>query len=145
MAPQKLENLLKLNQYVANVLIHGDRKKYIVAMVTLHPETIATFASQVGLDKKSPEQLVKEPKVRELIRGIVAEVNTKLASYESIKNFGILPHDFSQEAGELTPSLKVKRKFCDKKYADVISRLYGDEPSQKESSAAAGDDAKLKS
>ncbi len=108
-APQKLENLLKLNPNISNVLIHGDQKKYIVALVTLQPHLRG---------KESDHETFQ------VIKDAVAEVNEQLASYESIKKFAILPHDFTVESGELTPSLKVKRKFCDKKFAKIIDELY---------------------
>lgn len=114
-APQKLENLLKLNPLISHVLVHGDQKKYIVALVTLDPREVERLK---GLGRGNSEQLEAE------IRSIIKRVNTQLASYETIKNFAILPQDFSIESGELTPSLKVKRKFCDEKFRDVINSLY---------------------
>lgn len=127
-APQKLENLLKLNKYVSNVLIHGDKRKYIVALLTLNFEEINKFAESKGIATRDHSALAKHPAIKELIRQHVAEVNTQLASHESIKTFDLLPEDFTVDSGELTPSLKVKRKFCDKKYAGVIDKLYGNEP-----------------
>ncbi|MEQ1875024.1 MAG: long-chain fatty acid--CoA ligase [Bdellovibrionia bacterium] len=126
-APQKLENLLKLNKYVSSVLIHGDKRKYIVALVTLNPENIQAFARERGIDFTNMKDLSQHPQVHGLIREAVAETNNGLASFESIKNFAILPGDFSVDSGELTPSLKVKRKYCDQKYKDNLDRLYGPE------------------
>jgi long-chain acyl-CoA synthetase len=108
-APQKIENILKLSPYISNVLIHGDQKKYIVALVTLSPSLAGRHA---------------EPEVYTLIKDAIAEANTTLASFESIKKFSILPNDFTIETGELTPSLKVKRKFCDQKFKKEIDELY---------------------
>lgn len=123
-APQKLENLLKLNKYISNVLIHGDQKKYIVSLLTLNPDEVKRFASQNNIPFDSYAELVKTSEIQQLIRDVVAQVNGQLASYESIKNFDILPNDFTIENGELTPSMKVKRKFCDKKYQQIIDSLY---------------------
>lgn len=124
-APQKLENLLKLNKYVSNVLIHGDRRKYIVALLTMNENEIQQFAQGQGISAASYDKLTEHQRIRDLYRQAVAEVNAKLASFETIKNFDLLPADFTIENGELTPSLKVKRKFCDKKYFDRIEKLYG--------------------
>lgn len=126
-APQKLENLLKLNKNISNVLIHGDQKKYIVALITLNSDTMKAFAQENQLPTASLQDLSKNPKVKDLIRDAVAQANSHLASYETIKNFAILPNEFTIENGELTPSLKVKRKFADKKYESQIKSLYGGE------------------
>lgn len=125
-APQKLENLLKLNKNISNVLIHGDQKKYIVALITLNPDTMKVFAEESQLPSRDIAELSSHPKVKDLIRNAVAHANAQLASYETIKNFAILPNEFTIESGELTPSLKVKRKFCDKKYEAQLKALYGD-------------------
>lgn len=124
-APQKLENLLKLDKNISNVLIHGDQKKYIVSLITLNPETMKSFAQDNQIIYKEISELSKHPKVKDLIRNAVAQTNSQLASYETIKNFAILPNDFTVESGELTPSLKVKRKILDKKYESQIKALYG--------------------
>ncbi len=123
-APQRLENLLKTNPYISNVLIHGDQKKYIVALITLNAGMIKKYASEKGVSFENMTDLIKSRQVYNLIKYIVAETNSHLASHESIKKFAILPHDFTIEAGELTPSLKVKRKVCDEKYRAEIDALY---------------------
>ena len=123
-APQKLEGLLKANRFISQVHIHGDQRKYVVALLTLNMDAVQKFAEENGVNSKDPESLVENAKVKDLIRRGVAEVNAQLASYESIKNFAILPREFTIEAGELTPSLKVKRKVVDVKYRDLIDKLY---------------------
>ena len=124
-APQKLENLLKLNKYISHALIHGDRRKYIVALLTLNFPAIEEFAQQHNISYINTRSLTQHPKIKELIRDNVAEINCKLLSFETIKNFAVLPDDFTIESGELTPSLKIRRKFCDKKYKKTLDRLYG--------------------
>jgi long-chain acyl-CoA synthetase len=120
-APQRLEGLLKLSPYISQVLIHGDQRKYVVALITLNEANLLKWA-ETKKNVKPP--FYQDPNVQELIRTAVADANTKLASFESIKRFEILPNDFTVEAGELTPSLKVKRKFCDAKYKSIIDSLY---------------------
>ncbi len=129
-APQKLEKLLKSSKYISNVLIHGDKKKYIVALVTLEEEEILKFAKEKQIEYGSFKELVDKNEIYQLIRRHVAEVNLDLASYESIKAFHILDHDFTIEGGQLTPSLKVKRKHCDNLYTEQIQKLFGNEASQ---------------
>ncbi|MDZ4662138.1 MAG: long-chain fatty acid--CoA ligase [Pseudomonadota bacterium] len=124
-APQKLENLLKLNKYISNVLVHGDQRKYIVTLVTLNADEVKRFASQNSISYSSFKELSKNQNVQKVIRDAIAEVNSQLANYETIKNFEILADDFTIESGELTPSLKVKRKLCDKKYKSILDGLYG--------------------
>lgn len=123
-APQKIETLLKKNDFISNVHIHGDQKKYVVALFTLDPAATKHFAESSDISYKDFASLIKNPKIREHVREIVSEANSHLASYESVKNFEILDHDFTIESGELTPSLKVKRKFVDEKYHEMIDRLY---------------------
>lgn len=123
-APQKLEGLLKLNPLISHVLIHGDRKKYIVALVTLNAAYLKQLARDNHWSYRDYRSLTQMAEVHELVRKAIAETNAGLASFETIKNFAILPDDFSVEGGELTPSLKVKRRVLDQKYADAISGLY---------------------
>jgi len=108
-APQKLENKLKESPYVSNVLIHGDQKKYIIALITVNRSLLP--------DPTSPESY-------KVIKDIIANANEELASHESIKKFSILPAEFTVEGGEITPSLKIKRRFCDQKYKKEIDELY---------------------
>lgn len=124
-APQKLENLIKLSPLISNVLIHGDEKKYIVALLTLDEEAIKKWALSENISFNNYYSLIKTERTKSLIRDVIADVNSQLSSHESIKTFDILEKDFSIENGELTPSLKVKRKFCDQVYRDRIERLYG--------------------
>lgn len=123
-APQRLENLLKMNSFIANVLIHGDQKKYIVALITLDKPSIVQFAKDKNISYKDYESLTQHPAVLELVRKGVAETNSHLASYETIKRFSVLTRDFTVEDGELTPSLKIKRKVVDKKFATQVEALY---------------------
>lgn len=123
-APQRLEGLIKLSHYISNVHIHGDNRKFCVALVTLSIESMSSWAKDNGIESTKPEETTKHPKVRELIRRAIADANAQLASFETIKNFAILAADFTVESGELTPSLKVKRKVVDERYRELIESLY---------------------
>jgi long-chain acyl-CoA synthetase len=123
-APAKVEGLLKVaSPYISNVVVHGDRRKYCTALVTLDPDTAATWSATEGVDL---EAVASHPKMRALIDQAVASVNAELASYESIKRVEILPEDFTVESGELTPSMKVKRKVVTERYMDVLDSMYDD-------------------
>jgi long-chain acyl-CoA synthetase len=123
-APQKIENLLKLQPHVSQAVVIGDNRKYCTALITLDQEEVGRWASAQGLRFASPEEMAAHPRVRELIEAEVAAVNKELASYESIKYFRILPRDLSTETGELTPSLKVKRKVMAERYRQQIEEMY---------------------
>lgn len=123
-APQKIENLFKLSKYISNALAFGDRQKYLVALVCLNEDSVRGWAKEKGISATSLADLAKNADVEKLIAGEVNHVNEKLASYESIKKFRILPIDFSVEAGEITPSLKLKRKVITKKYEKTIMEMY---------------------
>ena len=123
-APQNIENLLKTDPFISQAMVHGDRRPYPVALITLNPEELAKFARAQGILTTDPAVTVKHPKVVERVARAVEEKNTQLQSYAKIKKFAILPVDFTQEGGELTPTLKVKRKVVSDKYHDALEALY---------------------
>jgi long-chain acyl-CoA synthetase len=123
-APQKIEGLLKVNPYISQVHIFGDKQKYVVALITLNPDSIKKFASENGIAAKDSAAVVQHPKVKDLVRKAIAEANSQLASFESVKNFAILANEFTVESGELTPSLKIKRKIVEERHKDLIDGLY---------------------
>jgi long-chain acyl-CoA synthetase len=123
-APQKLEGLLKQHPLIAHSLICGDQKKYIVALLTLDPAYLQSLAKAENENFTDWQQLVGSPRVQDIVRDIVAETNSHLANHESIKRYMILPKEFTVEGGELTPSLKLKRKLLTKTFAREIDSLY---------------------
>jgi long-chain acyl-CoA synthetase len=123
-APQNVENLLKTQPHISQAVLIGDNRKYCVALVTLDADELQRWAKVQGIAERDPAKLAENAKVKELVDNEVKAVNQHLASYESIKYYRIVPRDFSQETGELTPSLKVKRKFVNQKYADLIEEMY---------------------
>ncbi len=123
LTPANLENDLKQSRWISQAVMHGDRRPYPVALITLDPEEIVVFAREQGLPE-DPAALSREPAVIELIQGELDRVNERYAQVEKIKRFALLEHDLSQETGELTPTLKVKRNVVNEKYADVIDALY---------------------
>jgi long-chain acyl-CoA synthetase len=123
-APQNLENLLKNDRFVSQAFVFGDRKKYLTALLTLAPEEIVAWAARQGIADRNVEALAKHPEVLRLMRDRVDEVNRGLAPFEQVKKFALLGTDFSQETGELTPTLKVKRKVVIEKFGRVLDGLY---------------------
>lgn len=123
-APQNIENLLKADPFVSQAMVYGDRRPYPVALITVSPEELQKFAQEQGILASDPAVLVKHPRIVERVERIVEEKNTHLQSYAKIKKFSILANDFSQEGGELTPTLKVKRKVVTDKYRQMLEELY---------------------
>jgi long-chain acyl-CoA synthetase len=123
-APQKLENLLKSSRFISNGLVFGDKQKYLVALVTLNEPEVRGWAQAQAIGANDFETLTKDDRINHLIEAEIKGMNDQLASFESIKKFRILPHDFTVENGELTPSLKVKRRYCVEKYKDYLTSMY---------------------
>jgi long-chain acyl-CoA synthetase len=123
-APQNLENELKTDPLVSQVMIHGDRRKFLSALVTLNEESARKWAEDNGVSLAGP--LHENPSIRARLQKSVDALNEKQASYASIKKFAVLAKDFTQETGELTPTLKVKRKVVTEKYKAVLDAFYGE-------------------
>ena len=124
-APQNIENLLKADPFISQVMVHGDRKPFPVALITLNPEELTKFAREQGILNADPAALVRHPKIVERVARTVEEKNTNLQSYAKLKKFTVLSVDFTLEGGELTPTLKVKRKVVAEKYRAELEALYG--------------------
>ncbi|MDA8121110.1 MAG: long-chain fatty acid--CoA ligase [Deltaproteobacteria bacterium] len=123
-APQNIENLLKTDKMVSQAFVYGDRRKYLTAILTLSPEEIVKWAQENGIAERDPALLAGSPRVEEMMRARVDEINRSLAPFEQVKKFVLLGTDFSQETGELTPTLKVKRKVVIRKYGALLDALY---------------------
>jgi long-chain acyl-CoA synthetase len=121
--PANLENEIKQHPLVSQCVVVGDRKPYLVALVTLDPEDAVAYAKEHGLPE-DPEQLAANLDVLKAIEDHVAKINEKFARVEQVKKVAILPRDLSQETGELTPTLKVKRAVVASKHEDEIEKLY---------------------
>ena len=123
-APQNIENLLKADPFISQVMVYGDRRPYPVALITVNGDELSKFAREQGILTNEAAAIVKHPKVVERVGRTVEEKNTQLQSYARIKRFTVLPADFTLDGGELTPTLKVKRKVVSQKYKDAIEELY---------------------
>lgn len=123
-APQYLENLFKGDSLISHVVVYGDRRKFISALVTLNKDGLISFAQSNQIAGKDYAQLTREPLVIEAVSKTIDEKNASLANFERIRKFTILPQDLSIEADELTPTLKVKRKIVTDRYKEVLDSFY---------------------
>jgi long-chain acyl-CoA synthetase len=123
-APQNIEGKFKaLCSYVSQSLVHGNNRNFCVMLIALDKEAIAEWAKNNGVTG-SYEEIVKDPRTHALIKPFVQDLNKGLASYESIKNFAILPRDLTEADGDLTPSLKLKRKVVETRHKELIEGFY---------------------
>jgi long-chain acyl-CoA synthetase len=122
-APQNIENMVKAaNPIISQVMVHGDQRKYLVALITLDPDNALAFGKEHGIEG-GYEAVCRSQAARDALQATIDASNANLARFETIKKFIILEKDF--EIGhELTPTLKVKRKLCNQKFADVLNSMY---------------------
>ncbi len=124
LTPSNIENDLKQSRWVSHAVMYGDRRPYPVALITLDAEEMGPWARERGLPEDMAS-LVESDEVRQLVKDVLDRANAKYAKVEQVKKFALLDHDLTQENGELTPTLKLKRNVVNEKYADVFEGLYG--------------------
>jgi long-chain acyl-CoA synthetase len=122
-SPQNIENALKASPLVSQALVVGDRRPFLTALITLDPDELGKWAAGQGLDGEVGA-LSQRDDVRELVAQAVEDANRGLARFEQIRAWTILPRDFSAEEGEVTPTLKLKRRICEQHFGDEIEALY---------------------
>ena len=122
--PANLENGLKQSRWISQAVVVGDRRPYLIALITLDPEEAPALAEQLGLESSDLAEMANEERVRAEVQKTIDEVNSHVGPVEQIKRFAILDHDLSQETGELTPTLKVKRNVVHEKYAVLVDEVY---------------------
>ncbi len=122
--PANLENGLKQTRWISQAVVVGDRRPYLIALITLDPEEAPALAQELGIESAGLADLAADERVRAEIQKAVDEVNAHVGPVEQIKRFEILPADLSQETGELTPTLKVKRNVVHEKNAGLIEEVY---------------------
>ncbi|HXY39181.1 MAG TPA: AMP-binding protein, partial [Vicinamibacteria bacterium] len=123
-APQPIENRLKTNRFFSEVVMIGNRRNFASALVVPNFEVLEPWARDRGLRAGSREELVQRPEVVAHYTQLVNELLPDLAQYEKIKKIALLPREFSQEKGEITPTLKVKRRVVEERYKATIDGLY---------------------
>lgn len=124
-APSHIEGIFKAVAPLASqMIVHGNERNFCSALITLDPDAVAAWAEANGQSGKSYAEVVKSPEIHDLISGQVDELNSKLNKWETIKKFAILENDLSVESGEITPSLKVKRRVVEDNYRDILDGFY---------------------
>ncbi|MCA1838801.1 MAG: long-chain fatty acid--CoA ligase [Actinobacteria bacterium] len=123
-APQEIEGKLKFDPLIGQAVVIGDRRPFPTALLTLDPDVVPKWAKEQGIEFDDITDLAENKVVLEAVGKVVERVNEKLSHAEQIKKWSVLPRDFTQDAEEITPTLKVKRKTINEKYADVIERMY---------------------
>ncbi len=125
-APQKIENLFKKNPLFSQVIVVGERRKYLTALFNLNLQQAERLAKNKGIPHARPEELTDNSEFLRLVDDIVTGLNSHLARFETIKKYRVIPHEFSKETGELTATLKVKRRVVQEMYKEIIDSMYAD-------------------
>ncbi|MHB8511106.1 MAG: AMP-dependent synthetase/ligase [Actinomycetota bacterium] len=123
-APQVLENMLKYSPWISQAVVIGDARPYLTAIITLDEEKVTEFAAQKSIQYSSFAELTRHPDIAQLVENAVHDVNAQLARVEQIKKWSVLDRDFVQDADEVTPTMKVRRRAINEKYADLIENMY---------------------
>ena len=123
-APQPIEQLIKSSRFVSQVVVIGNGRKFPAALIVPDWEQLASYAKIKGLNLQTHEEFCRNPRIIDLFERQIAARTQTLAQFEKIKRIALLDHELTIEGGELTPTLKVKRRVIDEKYCDVIDRIY---------------------
>lgn len=123
-APALLENMIKAHPLISQAVAYGDNKSYLVALITLNQLETEMFAKQKQIAYENFAELTQKPEILNIVKRIVDETNAKVSTTESIKNFAVLDKDFTIDADEITPTLKVKRNIVTERYKDLFEALY---------------------
>ena len=130
-APQPIENKLKAHFLVGNAAVVGDRHKFASALIMPNFAALESWAKEHGISVLNRHELAEDPKIRAEYQAIVDKVNAKLANFETIKRFRLVPDEWTIDSGELTPSMKLRRRVIHQKYAVEIAEFYADESTSK--------------
>ncbi|HSA59829.1 MAG TPA: long-chain fatty acid--CoA ligase [bacterium] len=123
-APLPIENMLTQSPIVANAMAIGNNRKYITALIFPAEAELQVLAKSLGVTAKNFEELCRNKKIVERFVKIVEDVNRDLSRYEQVKKFEIVPHELTVDGGEITPTLKLKRRILDKKFGELIEKMY---------------------
>jgi len=123
-APQNIENQLKFSPYINDAVVIGDRRKYLVSLIAIDEENVIKYAQDNKIQFGTYSSLTQAPEIKQLIQKEVDRVNKTLAQVEQVKKFTIIPKKLYEEDGEVTPTMKVKRKFINETYKEIIEKMY---------------------
>jgi long-chain acyl-CoA synthetase len=125
-APSPIEQTIRASRFISQAVLVGDQRKFPAALIVPNFDMLASYAEHKGLDLKTPSDFCSSPKILDLIERQVARLTGHLAKYEKVKKIALLENELTVEGGELTPTLKVRRRIVDEKYKDVIDRMYSE-------------------
>jgi len=123
-APQPIEDAIKLSPYISEVVLFGDRRTYVVALLTLDQIALKKWAENQHLPFEEYAEFIKRTELKALIAAEIERQTGHFSRFEKVKKFRVIPSDFTIETGELTPSLKVRKKIIAEKYANLIDEMY---------------------
>lgn len=123
-APSHIEQMIRASKFISQVVLIGDRRKFPSALIVPNFEMLESYARHKGLDLKTPAEYCSSPRIRDLIERQVAEHTSGLSKYEKVKKIALIEDELTVDGGELTPTLKIRRRIVDEKYRDVIDRMY---------------------
>jgi long-chain acyl-CoA synthetase len=123
-APQNLENQLKTFPIISSAMVYGDKRPYLTALICVNEENGRKLLAEKGISVSDYAQLAARPEIREAVKVAIDTLNADQPPYNGLKRFTLMDHDFTQETGELTPTLKVKRKLCTQRYAGLLDKMY---------------------
>jgi long-chain acyl-CoA synthetase len=122
--PAFIENKLKFGSYIQDAIVIGDGRRYLVSLILIDEDNVTKYAQDNRIPFTTFADLTQNAEIRKLIEGEVSKVNKTLSRVESIKKFELLPRRFYEEDGDVTPTKKVKRRFLEDRYADLIEKMY---------------------
>ena len=123
-APQQIESLLSTDPYIENIVVIGDDKKFVSALIVPSFKLIEQYATNINIQYKDKHDLIENTKIYELIETKLSKLQENLAEYQKVKKFALLSNEFSIDSGEYTTTLKTRRKFINEKYKNQISKIY---------------------
>ena len=125
-APSPIEQMIRSSRFVNQVVLVGNERKFPAALIVPNFEMLESYAKLKELDIKTPAEFCSHPRIIDLFARQIEAMTPNLSQFERVKKFALLEHELTVENGELTPTLKVKRRVIDEKYRDVIDRIYSD-------------------
>ena len=129
-APSPIEQMIRSSRFVNQAVLVGNGRKFAAALIVPNFEQLESYAHIKGLGLSTPKQFCEDPRTIDLLERQVAAATVKLARYESVKKIVLLENELTVEGGELTPTLKIKRRVIDEKYKDIIDKIYADAEKQ---------------
>jgi long-chain acyl-CoA synthetase len=127
-APQPIENLLRADRFIGQAVVIGDRRHFISALIVPNFEMMRSYAALKGIGEESMTSLLRHPRIVDLIERRIGAINARLPRYERVRAFRLLDRDFTVEAGEITPTLKPRRKVIEERYRALIDAMYAAPP-----------------